>query len=91
MGQLKAKKQNLLFDVRRQMLTEREADDLRAFVATLKPHVYLIKSAWPWVEVRGLTEVAAQRFRERLRGITAVKITSSSPSKKLYDQHPYRI
>ena len=49
------------------LLTEDEADTLRAFISTQRPKVHLIMANWPWVEVRGLKFDAAKQLIERVR------------------------
>ena len=49
-------------------LTPIEADEIRAEIVAMKPKVHLVMAGWPWLEVRGLTELRAKGLVERLRG-----------------------
>ncbi len=40
-------------------LTEAEANELRAFIASLKPRVHLVLPDWRWIEAHGLGKQAA--------------------------------
>ena len=52
-------------------LTPIEAEEIRAEVVALKPKVHLVMADWPWLEVRGLTELRGKALLEGLttRGV----------------------
>lgn len=52
----------------RPYLTPMEADEIRAEIVALNPRVHLVLSDWPWLEVRGLTELRAKALLEGLKG-----------------------
>lgn len=62
-------KQTILITLHSRLLTEDEADELRAFVAGQRPKVHLIMANWPWLEVRGISEQVAQQIVERVRAL----------------------
>lgn len=56
---------NILLQLFRPYLTLIEADEIRSEVAALNPRVHLVMADWPWLEVRGLTELRAKTLLER--------------------------
>ena len=65
----KPKRHERLMLTLRQPLTEGEAAILRAFVASLRPRVYLIQGGSPYVEVRGLSVAQVAEVRERVKDV----------------------
>jgi hypothetical protein len=63
MGALKSR---ILIDLTGRYLSEREADQVRAEVAAMKPKTHLILPRWRWLEVRGLSPTKAAQLLEEL-------------------------
>lgn len=65
-------KVNLLLQVFPPYLTADQADAIRAAIEAMKPRVYLVMEAWPWLEARGITGEGAARIIEMVRdcGVT---------------------
>lgn len=57
---------NILLQLFRPYLTPMEADEVRAEIIALNPSLHLVMANWPWLEVRGLTELRAKALVERL-------------------------
>ena len=57
---------NILLQLFRPYLTPIEADEIRAEIVTLNPKIHLVMEDWPWLEVRGLTELRAKALLESL-------------------------
>ena len=60
-------KGQLLLQLFKPYLTPFEAEEIRAEVKELRPRMYLILEDWPWLEVRGLTELRAKALVEALK------------------------
>lgn len=60
-------KVNILLQLRSPYLPPILADEIRAEVAALNPRVHLVMAGWPWLEVRGLTQLQAVALVEGLR------------------------
>lgn len=68
-GQDMSGKQTILIDLLDRSLNDGEADELRAFVASLRPKVHLVMPCWRWIEVRGIGIAEAQQIAARIRSL----------------------
>jgi len=78
-------KGQILLQLFKPYLTPFEAEEIRAEVVELRPRMYLILADWPWLEVRGLTELRAKALVERLkeRGVKFVQIEKQRKREKV--------
>jgi hypothetical protein len=58
---------NVLLQLFKPYLTPMEAEEVRAEVVACKPKLHLVMADWPWLEVRGVTELRAKALIEGLR------------------------
>jgi len=58
---------NVLLQLFKPYLTPMEAEEVRAEVVALNPRVHLVMADWPWLEVRGITELRGKALIEGLK------------------------
>jgi len=67
---MKRSKRDVLIEfVGLRLLTDAEADQLRASVIELKPKTHLVLANWRWLEARGIAEAKAAQLVEALNGM----------------------
>lgn len=58
---------NVLLQLFKPYLTPFEAEEIRNEAKTFKPKVHLVMANWPWLEIRGITDLRAKALIEGLR------------------------
>jgi hypothetical protein len=60
------------------LLSEGEADEVRALASSFKPKMHLVMPDWRWLECRGLGESNAAQLVDALRALPGVRFKVNS-------------